>query len=81
MRECCPLMDTTGNDEQLPCMEDQLTEASLAESSEAAMLDFWLSQTNAEWEGGGRLDASCIDVSFGLTNMLFYVTVCFYFLS
>lgn len=38
------------------------------------MLDFWLCQVqtnNAEWEDGGRLSASRIDVSFGLTNVFF----------
>lgn len=50
----------------------QWTEASIKESSEAAMLDFWLGQTNnAEWEEGSRFSASSIDVSFELTNVLF----------
>lgn len=38
------------------------------------MLDFWLcpvQSNNAEWEEGGILGASSIDVSFGLTNVLF----------
>lgn len=76
MKHCCPLLDKTGKITNWIGINGTLLVLTEAMKSNNRLnhlyyLAFSCPENNAEWEDIGRLSTCSIDVSFGLTNVLF----------